>query len=61
MSPTVAMIGGIILITYGLAAKQFYAGNIGQSGRPFKPGWYHRLQPVFLGLLFFLGGLYLRM
>jgi hypothetical protein len=53
------MIGGLILIIYGLVAKQFYSGNIGRSGQPFKPEWYHRMLPIFLGLLFFLGGLYL--
>ncbi len=51
------MIGGFILIIYGLAAKQFYSGNIGQTGQPYKPEWYHRMLPIFLGLLFFLGGL----
>jgi hypothetical protein len=60
LNPTVAMIGGLILIIYGLVAKKFYAGGIGSSGRPFKPEWYHRMLPIFLGLLFFLGGLYLR-
>jgi len=60
LSPTVAMIGGLILIFYGLLARKFYSGNIGRSGQPFKPEWYHRMLPIFLGLLFFLGGLYLR-
>jgi hypothetical protein len=59
LNPTIAMLGGLILIIYGLAAKTFYAGRIGSTKRPFKPEWYHRMLPVFLGLLFFLSGLYL--
>ena len=60
LNPTVAMIGGFILIIYGLVAKQFYSGSVGRRGLPFKPEWYHRMLPIFLGLLFFLGELYLR-
>jgi hypothetical protein len=60
LSPTVAIIGGFILIIYGLVAKnQFYYSNIGRRGQPYKPEWYDRILPISLGLLFFLGGLYL--
>jgi hypothetical protein len=59
LSPTFSIIGGFILMIYGLVAKKFYTGNIGRSGQPFKPEWYDRMLPIFLGLLFFLGGLYL--
>jgi hypothetical protein len=54
------MFGGLILTIYGLFARTFYSGGIGRRGQPFKPEWYHRMLPIFLGLLFFFGGLYLR-
>ena len=53
------MIGGLFLVGYGLFARRFYSGNVGRKGDPYKPEWYHRMLPIFLGLLFFFGGLYL--